>query len=172
MFLMDKTTILIIFWAVVVSIFGVFLLINYLRNKKWMMTMQLDKQTFVYGEQVTGNFEVLAKQEILGNGIFCELTWYVTIYFYNQKINWTDQKDVLFYTDKIQIEPATTYPIGYKKSSPFAIKTPPALPPNVTKPINTMGIPYTVSPQIRRCVKITLDAAGIDLSTSKIIYIN
>jgi hypothetical protein len=167
---MDKNTVLIIFWVIAVAIITIVIVVIVLRNRKWKITIQLPKETFAYGEQITWNFDLLAKKAIIGNWIFCELVGYVTTSHYNPDTKRNEEEDTMFYTDKVQIESATNYPIWYQKSYPFTIKTPSALPPNVVKPSGFLTSSYTWA--IHRYLRITLDAKGLDLHARQLIYIN
>ncbi len=173
---MDWQTTLILFWSVIALIFIIIITIYILQNRKWKIIINPTKNNFTYGENIIWNFDLIAKKNIIWNWIYCELLWYNTVYK-NDNNWWHNYEDVLIYSSEIEIESAKDYLAEHQGTYNFSIPAPSEVPSTVPKTNNFLNWIINLKSMstwrnIKRYIKITLDAKWLDISKRKKIFIN
>jgi hypothetical protein len=174
---MDSKTTLILFWWLVLLIIIIFITVYIIRNRKWKIIINTIKNSFTYWENISWNFDLIAKKNIIWNWLYCELLWYNTTY--QRDHNWNNNRqDVLVYSSKTEIENAREYYAWYQNTYNFNIpspnESPNTIPQTDSNLLNTIIKIWSIWAwrNLKRYIKITLDAKWLDIIKKKEIYIN
>ncbi len=174
---MDAKTTLILFWWIILLIATIFIVVYILRNRKWKIIINTEQNNFSYWGNISWSFDLIAKKNIQWNWMYCELLWYNTTYQRNHNWN-SNRQDVLVYSSKIEIESARKYYAGQQNTYNFSIPAPSQSPNTIHQTnnnlVNTIIKVWSIWTwrNLKRYIKITLDAKWLNITKRKEIYIN
>ncbi len=166
-----ETVNLLIIGVVLAAVLGAaaYFVARFLKGK---IKINMPRDSFSQGETVEGSFELLAKKEIRGNELLAAL---VATESYTERDfkGRSRRKTREIYRTGQQVEAGRVYPAGYRADYNFKI----ALPPGqvgggggslLGGALNLLG---SFGSRVEWRVEVRLDAEGVDLASSRRIYV-
>lgn len=173
---MQHHLIVILFVVTVGGALAAVIIYHILRYLKGSITLSLPRLSFNPGDVISGTFELQTKKEIHGNRLIVSLIGTRTVRTRHGGKTRTRTEEI--YRDEVQIEGTKNYFAGYTATHAFQIKAPNLQAPDFLNSQVGQMLATAIrflndhNSHITWRVEARLDAAGVDLATSKSVTVH